>query len=127
MREKKKKWLLYALADNNCHMGYLGAFSEIPEKHGFPSTLVYVVRAITMIPCALVALHNIHWKLDTHWKPVVLSLIVGILGSGGAPSFISGIKTRAALHHFPYYLACANCNRVIMSAAILKEKVAFIS
>lgn len=123
--ERKKKWLLYALI-TTVTWGIWGAFSEIPEKHGFPSTLVYVVWAITMIPCALVALHNIHWKLDTHWKPVVLSLIVGILGSGGQLLLFQALRQGPAYIIFPI-ISLAPIVTVIMSAAILKEKVAFIS
>ena len=39
--------------------GVWGAFIEIPEEAGFPATLGYSVWALTMIPCAIVALYII--------------------------------------------------------------------
>lgn len=123
--ERKKNWLLYAMI-TTITWGIWGAFSEIPVKHGFPSTLVYVAWAITMIPCALVALHNINWRLDTHWKPAVLSLIVGILGSGGQLLLFEAYRLGPAYIIFPI-ISLAPIVTVLLSAGILKEKVSFLS
>lgn len=60
MTQKKHNWLLYALI-TMVTWGIWGAFSDQPD---YPSTLTYVVWAISMVPCALVALANIKFKLD---------------------------------------------------------------
>ena len=58
---KKHNWLVYALI-TMVTWGIWGAFSSTPD---YPSTLTYVVWAISMIPCALVALANITLKPRT--------------------------------------------------------------
>jgi hypothetical protein len=58
-----KTWLLFALI-TTFTFGVWGAFIEIPEKAGFPATLGYSIWALTMIPCALVALRIAGWHLD---------------------------------------------------------------
>jgi hypothetical protein len=61
---KLPKWLLLALLDPNL-WGVWGALMEIPEKlihPSFPSTLGYVV--CTMLPFAIIAIRNAHWKLE---------------------------------------------------------------
>lgn len=50
--------------------GVWGAFIEIPEKAGFPATLGYSVWALTMIPCALVALRIINWQLEYNKRSI---------------------------------------------------------
>ena len=83
MAEKKHNWLLYAIitmvtwgvwmtfSDPTLGELYLG----IPKD--FPSEMVYVVWALSMIPCALFALANIKFKLDVRPKTVALSMGVG--------------------------------------------------
>lgn len=119
--EKKKNWLLYALI-TTVTWGIWGAFSEIPQKHGFPSTLTYVVWAISMIPCALVALHNIRYKLDTRKRSAILGLSVGILGSGGQLILFQALRQGPAYIIFPI-ISIAPILTVILSATFLKEKV----
>ena len=80
---KKNNWLVYALI-TMVTWGIWGAFSSTPD---YPSTLTYVVWAISMIPCALVALANIKFKLDTHPKAVILSMGVGLLSEANLKNF----------------------------------------
>lgn len=54
--EKTRSWLTYAII-TTIFWGVWGALIEIPEKAGFPATLRYVVWALTMIPCAAIALY----------------------------------------------------------------------
>ena len=78
-KQKKNPWLLYALV-TMVTWGIWGAFSD---QTTLPKTLVYVMWALSMIPCALVALVNIGFKLDVRSKPALLSMGVGLLGAGG--------------------------------------------
>lgn len=78
---KKKPWLIYALV-TTVFWGVWGAFIEIPEKAGFPATLGYTVWALTMIPCAIVALAIVKWKLEYDIKSIFYGSLVGILGAG---------------------------------------------
>ena len=59
---KKNNWLGYALF-TTIMWGIWGALTEIPEKAGFPATLGYSVWALTMVPCALVALKINHLEI----------------------------------------------------------------
>ena len=79
MTEKRHNWLLYALI-TMITWGVWGAFSD---QTTLPKNLVYVVWALSMVPCALAALINIHFKLDVRRKPALLSMAVGLLGAGG--------------------------------------------
>src|SRR3989304_1387654 len=47
-------WFFYAVV-TMLFWGVWGAFIERPEKNGFPATLGYAVWALTMGPCAVVA------------------------------------------------------------------------
>ena len=75
-------WLMYALI-TTAFWGVWGAFIEIPEKSGFPSTLGYVVWALTMIPCALFALYKLNWKPEYDKRSIFLGSAAGFLGAGG--------------------------------------------
>lgn len=122
---KKNSWLFYALI-TTVTWGIWGAFSEIPEKNGFPSTLTYVVWAISMIPCAVVALANIKWKLDIRWKSVLLGMGVGILGAAGQLVLFQALKEGPAYIIFPI-VSLSPILTVILSMIFLKEKVNTLS
>ena len=118
MTQKKHNWLLYALV-TMVTWGIWGAFSDQPD---FPATLTYVVWALSMIPCALVALANIKFKLDVRPKSILLGMGVGLLGAGGQLALFK------ALQYGPGYLvvpmiAVAPIITVILSAIFLKERV----
>ncbi len=118
MAEKKHNWLLYALV-TMITWGIWGAFSD---QTTLSKTMVYVIWALSMIPCALVALANIRFKLDVRTKPALLSLAVGILGAGGQLALF------LALDYAPAYLvmpliSVAPIVTVLLSATFLKERV----
>ena len=118
MTEKKDNWLLYALI-TMITWGVWGAFSD---QTTLPKNLVYVVWALSMVPCALVALANIKFKLDVRTKPALLSMAVGLLGAGGQ------LVLFLALDYAPAYLvmpmiSVAPIVTVLLSAAFLKERV----
>ena len=117
-KQKKNPWLLYALV-TMVTWGIWGAFSD---QTTLPKTLVYVMWALSMIPCALVALVNIKFKLDVRSKPALLSMGVGLLGAGGQ------LVLFLALDYAPAYLvmpmiSVAPIVTVLLSATFLKEKV----
>ncbi len=118
MAEKKHNWLLYALV-TMITWGIWGAFSD---QTTLSKTMVYVIWALSMIPCALVALVNIRFKLDVRTKPALLSLAVGLLGAGGQLALF------LALDYAPAYLvmpliSVAPIVTVLLSATFLKERV----
>ncbi|MBR6245788.1 MAG: EamA family transporter [Bacteroidales bacterium] len=120
-KQKKNPWLLYALV-TMVTWGIWGAFSD---QTTLPKTLVYVMWALSMIPCALVALVNIGFKLDVRSKPALLSMGVGLLGAGGQ------LVLFLALDYAPAYLvmpmiSVAPIVTVLLSATFLKEKVSKI-
>ena len=118
MTQKKNNWLLYALV-TMVTWGIWGAFSD---QTTLPKTLVYVMWALSMIPCALVALVNIKFNLDVRTKPALLSMGVGLLGAGGQ------LVLFLALDYAPAYLvmpmiSVAPIVTVLLSALFLKERV----
>lgn len=118
MAEKKHNWLLYALV-TMVTWGIWGAFSD---QTTLSKTMVYVIWALSMLPCALVALINIRFKLDVRTKPALLSLAVGLLGAGGQLALF------LALDYAPAYLvmpliSVAPIVTVLLSATFLKERV----
>jgi uncharacterized membrane protein len=122
----KKNWLFYALV-TTVTWGIWGAFSEIPvKKYDFPSTLVYVVWALSMVPCAIVALHNIHWKLDVRSKTVWLGMAVGLLGAGGQLILFEALKQGPAYIIFPI-VSLSPIVTILLSVLFLKERVKGVS
>ena len=118
MTQKKHNWLLYAII-TMVTWGVWGAFSD---QTTLPKTMVYVIWALSMIPCAIAALANIKFKLDVRTKPALLSLAVGLLGAGGQ------LVLFLALDYAPAYLvmpmiSVAPIVTVLLSATVLKEKV----
>jgi len=118
MTQKKHNWLLYALV-TMITWGVWGAFSD---QTILPKTQVYVMWALSMVPCALVALANIRFKLDVRHKPALLSMGVGLLGAGGQ------LVLFLALDYAPGYLvmptiAVAPIVTVFLSTVFLKERV----
>lgn len=116
--KNQKSWLFYALV-TMVTWGIWGAFSDQPD---YPATLTYVVWAISMIPCALVALANIHFKLDVRKKSMWLSLGVGILGAGGQLALFEALKYGPGYLVLPM-ISVAPIVTVILSTLFLKERV----
>ena len=115
---KQHNWLLYAII-TMITWGIWGAFSD---QTTLPKTMVYVIWALSMIPCAIVALINIKFKWDVRPKAALLSMGVGLLGAGGQ------LVLFLALDYAPAYLvmpmiSVAPIVTVLLSATFLKEKV----
>jgi drug/metabolite transporter (DMT)-like permease len=116
---KKHLWLLFALI-TTITWGVWGALIEIPEKAGFPATLGYIVWSLTMLPCALIGLHIIKWKLDYDWKSIMYGVIIGILGAGGQLCLFHALEKGPAYMVFPI-ISLSPMVTVILSILLLKE------
>jgi drug/metabolite transporter (DMT)-like permease len=113
-------WLGFAGATTVC-WGAWGAFIEIPERAGFPATLGYVVWALTMIPCALVALRLTGWQLDHDRNAIILGAVVGLLGAGGQLLLFQALRTGPAYIVFPI-ISLYPMLTVFLSVVRLKEQ-----
>ena len=112
-------WLTYAVV-TTLFWGVWGAFIELPEKRGFPATLGYVVWALTMIPCAVVALALIGWKLETDARSIALGAAAGLLGAGGQLALFETLRRGPAYLVFPI-VGLSPAISVIMAVALLGE------
>ena len=116
----KKPWLLYALV-TTLFWGTWGALIEIPEQAGFPATLGYIVWALTMIPCALVGLALIKWKLEYDVRSIIYGLTIGLLGAGGQLALFHALVEGPAYLVFPI-ISLSPSVTVIVSVIFLKER-----
>ncbi|HEX5023918.1 MAG TPA: EamA family transporter [Agriterribacter sp.] len=117
--DKRKPWLLFALV-TTIFWGIWGAFIEIPEKAGFPATLGYMVWAITMIPCAIVALYIINWKLEFDRKSVFYGMLIGLTGAGGQLILFQAVREGPAYIVFPV-ISLFPIVTILLSSMVLKE------
>jgi drug/metabolite transporter (DMT)-like permease len=118
---KLKPWFIYALV-TTLFWGIWGAFTEIPEKAGFPVTLIYVVWSLTMVVPALVGLGATGWKLDRDRRSVSYGLIIGFLGAGGQLALFTGaIKNGPAYLIFPI-ISLSPVITILFSLLFLKER-----
>jgi uncharacterized membrane protein len=117
----KKHWLIYALV-TTLFWGVWGALISLPEKNGFPATLIYVVWSVTMIIPALFALKNINWKLETGKRAIFYGAIIGFLGAGGQLILFTGaIMEGPAYLIFPI-ISLSPVVTILLSVIFLKEK-----
>lgn len=117
---KNKLWFSYALA-TTLLWGVWGAFTEIPEKGGFPATLGYSIWALMMIPCALFALNKSGWIIDHDRKSIIYGLIIGFFGSGGTVVLFQALRTGPAYLIFPV-ISLSPVITILLSIIFLKEK-----
>jgi drug/metabolite transporter (DMT)-like permease len=115
----KRSWMFYTFV-TTLFWGVWGAFIEIPEKAGFPATLGYCVWALTMVPCAMVALNIVKWKLEYDKRSILLGSCVGILGAVGQLVLFQALKTGPAYVVFPL-ISLFPVVTVFLSAFFLKE------
>lgn len=113
----KKGWLMYAII-TLVTWGIWGAFSEVP---GCPSTMVYVIWALSMVPCMIVALWLGGWKVAHDRKSVISAALVGLLGSGGQLLLFAALKEGPAYIVFPF-ISMSPIVTIVMSMIFLKEK-----
>ena len=112
-------WLTYAIV-TTLFWGVWGAFIEVPEKRGFPATLGYVVWALTMIPCAVVAMFLVGWKLETDLRSVALGATAGLLGAGGQLALFETLRRGPAYLVFPI-VGLSPAVSVVLAVSLLGE------
>lgn len=115
----KKPWFIYTII-TTLFWGVWGALIEIPGRSGFPPTMVYIVWSLSMVPCALLGLAVIKWKLDYDLKSVLLGLIIGITGAGGQVALFKALSEGPAYLVFPI-ISLSPAVTVILSVFFLKE------
>ena len=99
-------WFFYAVV-TMLFWGVWGALIERPEKNGFPATLGYAVWALTMVPCALVALAVIGWVPEHDLRSVAPGLGGRAPGSGRTAGPLRHAAPRPRLPRLPGDLALA--------------------
>jgi len=112
-------WLLYAVV-TTLFWGVWGAFIEIPEKRGFPATLGYSVWALTMIPCAVVALYVVDWRLEHDLRSVALASGAGLLGAAGQLVLFEALRRGPAYLVFPV-ISLSPAVSVVLAVLLLRE------
>lgn len=117
---EKRLWLFYALITTS-FWGVWGAFIEIPEKSGFPTTLGYVVWSFTMILCAIYALHKINWKPEHDTRSIFNGASAGVLGCGGQLILFQALRQGPAYIVFPI-VSLYPVLTIILSLLFLKER-----
>ncbi|HEX8984640.1 MAG TPA: DMT family transporter [Bryobacteraceae bacterium] len=115
-----RKWLLFAII-TTLFWGVWGAFIEAPEKAGFPATLGYTVWALTTIPCALVALRLVGWKLERDTRSILLGSTVGFLGCGGQLVLFEALRLGPAYLVFPL-ISVYPVLTILLSVIFLRER-----
>jgi len=114
-----RPWLLFALI-TTFFWGMWGALIEMPGRAGFPPTLVYIVWSLTMIPCALVGLAIINWKLDVDLKSVFFGSVIGLTGAGGQIILFQALLLGPAYLVFPI-ISLSPAITVLLSVVFINE------
>ena len=112
-------WFFYAVV-TTLFWGVWGAFIERPEKNGFPATLGYAVWALTMVPCAAVALAVIGWVPEHDLRSVLLGSAAGLLGAAGQLVLFDALRRGPAYLVFPV-ISLSPVVSVLLSVVLLGE------
>ena len=115
-----RSWLTYAII-TTVFWGIWGALIEVPEKAGFPATLGYIVWSLTMIPCAIISLYLVNWKIETDKRAVFLGSAIGLLGAGGQLFLFEALREGPAYIIFPF-ISLYPTLTILLSVLLLKEK-----
>ncbi|UXP32242.1 DMT family transporter [Reichenbachiella agarivorans] len=113
------KWLIFTFA-TTISWGIWGALIELPEKNGFPATMGYIAWALTMVPCAIIALKIANWKLDKKPKSILLGMAAGLTGAGGQIILFQALREGPAYIIFPI-ISLYPIITILLSVSILKE------
>jgi uncharacterized membrane protein len=112
-------WFFYAVV-TTLFWGVWGAFIERPEKNGFPATLGYAVWALTMVPCAVVALAVIGWAPEHGLRSVALGCLAGFLGAAGQLVLFDALRRGPAYLVFPV-VSLSPVVSILLSVVLLEE------
>ena len=91
------------------------------DKEGIPETVVYILWALTMIPCAIVALIINKGKFLHDAKSALLGCTVGLLGAGGQLVLFKALAIGPAYIIFPF-ISMSPVVVITLAAIFLKEK-----
>lgn len=118
---KDKLWLLFILI-TIVTWGIWGAFSDLQmDRDGIPETVVYILWAASMLPCAIVALCINKGKFMCDWKSALLGCTVGLLGAGGQLVLFKALAIGPAYIIFPF-ISMSPVIVISLAALFLKEK-----
>ena len=118
---KNKLWLVFILI-TIVTWGVWGAFSDTQmDRDGIPETVVYILWALTMIPCALVALFINKGKFKYDLKSALLGCTVGLLGAGGQLVLFKALSIGPAYIIFPF-ISMSPVIVITLASIFLKEK-----
>lgn len=116
----QKPWLFFAIAVT-IMWGLWGALTAMLLNDDIPSTIVYIIWAITMgIPC-VIALKLVRWKLATDRRSILLGSTIGLLGSGGQMLLFHAVDTGPAYLIFPI-VSLSPLITIVLSFLLLKER-----
>ncbi len=117
---KNKIWLLFILI-TVCTWGVWGAFSGYQIQHGIPDTVVYIAWALSMIPCAIVALVLNKGKLKHDGRSIGLGCAVGLLGAGGQLVLFKALTLGPSYIIYPF-ISMSPVIVIGLAAVFLHEK-----
>lgn len=117
---KNKLWLVFILI-TIVTWGVWGAFSGYQIQNGISDTVVYIIWALTMIPCAIVALCVNKGKFMHDWKSALLGCTVGLLGAGGQLVLFKALNYGPSYIIYPF-IAMSPVIVITLAAIFLKEK-----
>ena len=117
---KDKLWLVFILI-TVVTWGVWGAFSGYQIQHGIPDTIVYIVWALSMIPCAIAALIINKGKFLYDKKSALLGCTVGFLGAGGQLVLFKALTLGPSYIIYPF-ISMSPVIVITLAAIFLKEK-----
>lgn len=122
---KNKLWLVFILI-TVCTWGIWGALSgwqlQNPEREGIiTDAVVYITWALTMIPCAIVALIINKGHLKHDWKSIALGATVGLLGAGGQFVLFRALTYGPSYLVYPF-ISMSPIIVITLAAIFLKER-----
>ena len=118
---KNKLWLVFILI-TIATWGVWGALSDhLMQQYGIPDTVVYILWALTMIPCAIVALVINKGKFLHDGKAALLGCTVGLLGAGGQLVLFKALTLGPSYIIFPF-ISMSPVIVIALAAIFLKEK-----
>ena len=118
---KNKLWLVFILI-TIATWGVWGALSDhLMQQYGIPDTVVYILWALTMVPCAIVALIINKGKFLHDGKAALLGCTVGLLGAGGQLVLFKALTLGPSYIIFPF-ISMSPVIVIALAAIFLKEK-----
>lgn len=117
---QSKKWLIFAII-TTVSWGLWGALTGLFADESIPSTMVYAIWALTMIPPCIIALKLIGWKLERDPRSIILGCTIGLLGSGGQMLLFQAVNIGPAYLIFPI-ISLSPIITIALSFGLLKER-----